>query len=145
MRTSTCPTNLSVRTYAIEVKAQESREMMSILKGNITPGIFVPIQLINFNKIAFEKVLFLISQKHDTTWTIVVNYITDGSLFKLEHKIKALLETDHLIHDAIKKTAKVLVNKQQVYEDRKKLKAISQDLMLNTTRTTLEKGTWHLK
>jgi hypothetical protein len=30
MRTSTNPTNLSVRTYAIEVKAQESREMMSI-------------------------------------------------------------------------------------------------------------------
>jgi hypothetical protein len=52
-----------------------------------------------------------------------VNHITDGSFFKLEHKIKALLETDHVIHDAIKKTAKVKVNKQQFHEDRKKLKA----------------------
>jgi hypothetical protein len=30
MRASTSPTNLSVRTYAIKVKAQDSREMMSI-------------------------------------------------------------------------------------------------------------------
>jgi ribosomal protein S17E len=52
-----------------------------------------------------------------------VNHITDGSFFKLEHKIKALLETDHVIHDAIKKTAKVLVSKQQFHEDREKLKA----------------------
>jgi hypothetical protein len=41
----------------------------------------------------------------------------------LEHKIKALLETNHVIHDAIKKTAKVLVRKSQFYEDIKKLKA----------------------
>jgi hypothetical protein len=123
MITSTSPTNLSVRTYAIEVKAQDSREMMSILKENIAPGIFLPVQLKFINKIAFDKALIYISQKQDTTWTVVVNHITDGSFFKLEHKIKALLETDHVIHDAIKKMAKVLVNKQQFYEDRKKLKA----------------------
>jgi hypothetical protein len=123
MRTSTCPTNLSVRTYAIEVKAQASREIMSILKENIAPGFFVTLQLKFINKIASDKALVYISQKQDTKWTIVVNHITDGSSFKSEHKIKALLETNHMIHDAIKKTAKVLVSKQQFYEDRKKLKA----------------------
>jgi hypothetical protein len=122
MITSTRYTNLSVRTYAIEVKAQDSREMMSILKENIAPGIFVPVQLKFINKIAFDNALIYVLQKEDTKWTIVVNHITDGSFFKLEHKIKALLETNHVIHDAIKKTAKVLVNKQNFYEDRKKLK-----------------------
>jgi hypothetical protein len=33
------------------------------------------------------------------------------------------LETDHVIHDAIKKKAKNLVNKQQFYDNRKKLRA----------------------
>jgi hypothetical protein len=54
---------------------------------------------------------------------IVLNYITDGAFLKLEHKIKQLLETDHVIHDAIKKKAKILVKKQQFYDNRKKLRA----------------------
>jgi hypothetical protein len=63
MRTSNSPTNLSVRTYAIEVKAQESHEMMTILKENIAPEIFVPVQLKFINKIAFDKALIYLSQK----------------------------------------------------------------------------------
>jgi hypothetical protein len=105
MRTSSSSTYLSVRTYAIEVKAQESGEMMSISKENIAPGIFVHVQLKFINKIAFDKAFFYISKKQDTTWNIVMNHITDGSFFKFEHKIKALLQTDHEIHETIKKTA----------------------------------------
>jgi hypothetical protein len=62
MRTSTCPKNLSVRTYEIEVKAQESQDMMSISKENIAPGNFVPVQLKFINKIVFDKALIYISQ-----------------------------------------------------------------------------------
>jgi hypothetical protein len=75
------------------------------------------------NKEAFNKALKYVSQKQENTWTILLNYITDGAFFKLEHKVKQLLETDHVIHDAIKKKAKILVNKQKFYDDRKKLRA----------------------
>jgi hypothetical protein len=51
-----------------------------------------------------------------------LKHITDGSFIKLEPKIKALLETDHVIHDAIKKLTKVLVNKNQFYKNRKNLR-----------------------
>jgi hypothetical protein len=44
-------------------------------------------------------------------------------IFQVGTQIKALLETNLVIHDAIKKTAKVLESKQQFYEDRKKFKA----------------------
>jgi hypothetical protein len=50
----------------------------------------------------------------------VIKYMTDGAFFKLEHKIKMTLESDYVIHDAIKKIAKVLVNKHQFQALRKK-------------------------
>jgi hypothetical protein len=43
MRTSIGNTIPSVRVYSIEVKTQEIRELMAILKENTKPGIFVPI------------------------------------------------------------------------------------------------------
>jgi hypothetical protein len=88
MRTSTGQANLTVRTYSIEFKAQDTREMMTILRENTVPGIFLPIQMKFINKEAFDKTFKYVSQKQDNTWTIVLNYIADGAFFKLEHKIK---------------------------------------------------------
>jgi hypothetical protein len=62
MRASTSPKNLSIRTYAMQVKAQESREMMSILKESFVPGFIVSVQLKFIKKIALDKALLYISQ-----------------------------------------------------------------------------------
>jgi succinate dehydrogenase flavin-adding protein (antitoxin of CptAB toxin-antitoxin module) len=43
----------------------------------------------------------------------IIDRFADREFFNLEHSIKGLLETDHVIHNAINKTTKVLVNKHQ--------------------------------
>jgi hypothetical protein len=73
MRTSTGQANLTVRTYSIEVKAQDTREMMTTLRENRVPEIFVPIQMKYINKEAFNNALKYVSQKQENTWTIVLN------------------------------------------------------------------------
>jgi hypothetical protein len=63
---------------------------MTILRENTVPGIFVPIQMKYINKEAFDKALEYVFQKQENTWTIVLNCITEGAFFELEHKIKQL-------------------------------------------------------
>jgi hypothetical protein len=66
MRTSTGQAILTARTYSIEVKAQDTREMMTILRENTVPGIFVPIQMNYINTEAFDKALKYVSQNKTT-------------------------------------------------------------------------------
>ena len=102
---------LYTRAYGIEVKSEDVRVMTTTIKSNVSPGNFVPFHLRSVDEIAFNKAVSYINHKNENTWSFVINFMSEGSFFKLEDKIKAAVHTDHVIYDPMQKTTKILTTK----------------------------------
>jgi hypothetical protein len=63
-----------------------------------------------------------IASKNANIWTIVIQYMSEGSFFKLEEKVKALPSIEHFIFDPAGQKARVLVPKSKFYVQRDVLK-----------------------
>jgi hypothetical protein len=100
------------RVYGLEVKAEDVSAMMAAIKSNISPGNFVSFHMRSANEVAFEKAASYVASKNANTWSFLINYVSEGSFFKLEHKVKQALLIDHIIYNPVNKTMKVLVAKK---------------------------------
>ena len=100
------------RAYGLEVKAEDVRAMMTAIKSNISPGNFVPFHLRSVDETAFNKAVSFINKKNENTWSFVINFVSEGSFFKLEDKIKEAVHTNHVIYDPLQKTMKILTTKK---------------------------------
>jgi hypothetical protein len=96
----------------LEVKAEDVCAMMAAIKSNISPGNFVPFHMRSANEVAFEKEASYVASKNANTWSFLINYVSKGSFFKLENKVKHALHIDHIIYDPVNKTMKVLIAKK---------------------------------
>jgi hypothetical protein len=114
--------NLKTKAFGIEVKISDAKVMNDILRNNLKPGDFVPFKMKSVNPEAYNKAIKFIASKNDNTWTILIKYMSDGSFFKLENSIKLALSADHIVHNPITKTARVLVPKKHFHERRDTLK-----------------------
>jgi hypothetical protein len=112
----------TVYVYVIEVKTQDIKDMVSILKENTNPGVFIPFQLKYINQEAFNKVLSYIPFKQDKTWVNKIKYMSDTAFFRLENMIKETFQVDHVIHILTQNECKVLVTRQTFHSKRNELK-----------------------
>jgi hypothetical protein len=110
------------RVYGLEVKAEDVCAMMAAIKSNISPGNFVSFHMRSANEAAFEKAASYVASKNANTWSFLINYVSEGSFFKLEHKVKQALLIDHIIYDPVNKTMKVLVARKLFDQSRELLR-----------------------
>jgi hypothetical protein len=82
---------ITVYVFGIEVKTQDVKDMVSILKENTNPGVFIPFQIKYINQEAFNKALSHTAFKPDNTWVIKIKYMSDIGFFRLENMIKGTL------------------------------------------------------
>ena len=118
-----CTKNINTRVYGLEVKAKDVKTMMTAIKSNVSPGNFVPFHLRSVNEEAFEKELNYVTSKKENTWSFQINFISEGSFFKLEDKVKQAMQTDHVIYNPLKKTMKVLTSKNSFDQSREIVRA----------------------
>jgi hypothetical protein len=102
----------TVHVYGMEVKTQDIKDMIAILKENTNPGIFIPFQIKYINQEAYNKALSHIAFKQDNTWVIKIKYMSDTAFFRLENMIKDTLQVEHVIHIPIRNECKILVSRQ---------------------------------
>ena len=114
--------NLKTKAYGIEVKISDAKTMNDIFRNNLQPGDFVPFKMKSINTKAYNKAIKYIASKNENTWTILIKYMTDGSFFKLKNPIKLALSAEHIVHNPISKTARVLVPKKHFHDRRDLLK-----------------------
>jgi hypothetical protein len=108
----------TVYVYGIEVKIHDIKDMISILKENTHPGIFIPFQMKYVNQEAYNKAVSYMVFKQDNTWVIKIKYMSDNAFFKLENMIKEYLQSDHVIHIPIRNECKILVPRQTFHSKR---------------------------
>ena len=113
---------MTTSAFGIEVRRTDASKMGLVCKESLKPGSFIPFQMKRINEIAYNKAVEYVASKGLNTWTIVVNYVTDGGFFKLEDKIKALPFAEHVIHDAVSRKVRVLVSKSSFHQLRGELK-----------------------
>ena len=123
MRVTDSKTVYNTRVFGLEVKSQDVRTMMQAIKLSIPPGEFISFHLRSVDESAYNTAIKYVTVKNTNTWTIVVNYVSEGAFFKLEEKIKASLSADHVIYDPNKCTLKILVPKSSFSLLRNKLKS----------------------
>jgi hypothetical protein len=116
------------RVFGLEVKSQEVKNMMEVIKSSISPGDFVPFNLRRTNEPAYHKALKYVTSKNENTWKILINYVTEGAFFKIEGALKELLKIQHIIHNPINHTMTVLVPKSQFDPVRAQIKVELQNL-----------------
>jgi hypothetical protein len=92
----------TVHVYGMEVKTQNIKDMIAILKENTNPGIFIPFQMKYINQEAYNKALSHIAFKQENTWVIKIKYMSDTDFFRLENMIKDTLQVEHVIHILIR-------------------------------------------
>ena len=109
MRSTTSKTPYNTRVFGLEGKSQDVRSMMQAITNTIPPGEFISFHLRSVDEAAYHKAIKYVTAKNVNTWTIVVNYVSEGAFFKLEENIKASLKTDHVIYDPTTCTMKILV------------------------------------
>ena len=95
---------------------------MTTIKSNVSPGNFVPFHMRSVNQEAFEKAVTYVTSKSENTWSFMINFISEGSFFKLEDGIKQAIKTDHVIYDPQKKTMKVLTSKNSFDQSRETIR-----------------------
>jgi predicted patatin/cPLA2 family phospholipase len=98
----------------LEVKAEDVHAMMAAIKSNVSPGNFVPFHMQSANAVAFEKAASYVASKNANTWSFLINYVSEGSFFKLENNVKQALLIDHVIYNPVNKTMKVLIVKKLI-------------------------------
>jgi hypothetical protein len=114
----------TVHVYGMEVKTQDIKDMIAILKETTNPGIFIPFQMKYINQEAYNKALSHIAFKQDNTWVIKIKYMSDTDFFRLENMIKDTLQVEHVIHIPIRNECKILVSRQSFHSKSNELKAI---------------------
>ena len=113
---------MTTSAFGIEVRRTDASKMGLVCKESLKTESFIPFQMKRINEIAYNKAVEYVASKGLNTWTIVVNYVTDGGFFKLEDKIKALPFAEHIIHDAVSRKVRVLVSKSSFHQLRGELK-----------------------
>jgi hypothetical protein len=106
----------------MEVKTQDIKDMIAILKENTNPGIFIPFQMKYINQESYNKALSHIAFKQDNNWVIKIKYMSDTAFFRLENMIKDTLNVEHVIHIPIRNECKILVSRQTFHSKRNELK-----------------------
>jgi hypothetical protein len=110
--------NIHTRAYGLEVKTEDVKNMMTTIKSTISPGNFVPFHMRSVNPEAFEKAVRYVTSKSENTWSFLINYISEGSFFKLEDVVKKAIQTEHIIYDPLQKSMKVLTSKTSFDQSR---------------------------
>ena len=110
------------KVFGLEEKTTEIRSMIKAVKTVLPPGMFVPFTLRNTNEEAFSKAIKYVASKNKNTWTIKINYVSEGSFFKLEEVIKEALKIEHVIYDTEHYIMRVLVPKAKFDTYRSQLK-----------------------
>jgi hypothetical protein len=67
----------TAHVYGMEVKTQDTKDIIAILKENTNPGIFIPFQMKYINQEAYNKASSHIAFKQDNTWVIKIKYLRD--------------------------------------------------------------------
>jgi hypothetical protein len=117
------------RVFGLEVKSQDVKAMMESIKSSVSPGDFVPFQLRRTNETAFHKAVKYVTSKNENTWKILVHYVSEGTFFKIEGALKALLNIQHITHNPRNHTMTVLVPKSQFDQTRAQVKVELQNLI----------------
>ena len=79
--------NINTRVYGLEVKAEDVKNMMTVIKLNVSPGNFVPFHMRSVNQDAFEKAAKYVISKSKNTWSFQINFISEGTFFKSKKKL----------------------------------------------------------
>ena len=99
MQTMIGESSVKTKVFGIEVRYKDVQVMTDILRENLTSGVFMPFQMQRANKVAFSNAVQYVASKKNNVWTILIQYMTEGALFKLEEKIKVFLDCEHVIYD----------------------------------------------
>jgi hypothetical protein len=86
MRVTDSKTVCNTRVFGLEVKSQDVRSMMQAIKLTIPPGEFIFFHLRSVDESAYNTAIKYVTVKNSNTWTIVVNYVSEGAFFKLVEK-----------------------------------------------------------
>ena len=113
----------STRGFGLEVKAEDSRAITAAIKANVTPGSFVPFNLRAANEIAFKKGIENVHYVNNNTWSFIVHYVSEGTFFKLENRIKTEMSIEHIIYDPTNKTMTIITAKKDFDKARDFFKA----------------------
>jgi hypothetical protein len=62
--------------------------MMQAIKLSIPPSEFISFHLRSVDESAYNTAIKYVTVKNSNTWTIVVNYVSEGAFFKLEERLK---------------------------------------------------------
>ena len=114
--------SFQTRVFGLEVKSSDVRNMMEATKTAFPPGTFVPFQLRSTNEEAFQTAIKHIASKNENTWTIKVNYVSEGAFFKLEDRVKTSLLVEHVTYDSVNQAMRILVPKAKFNTYRAQLK-----------------------
>jgi hypothetical protein len=114
--------SFTTKVFGLEVKAADIRNMMEASKTVFPPGTFVPFHLRNTNEEAFQTAIKYIASKNENTWTIKVNYVSEGAFFKLENLVKTSLGVDHVTYNPEQHVMRILVQKSKFNASRATLK-----------------------
>jgi hypothetical protein len=99
------------RVFVLEVKTQEVKTMMEVIKSFHFSGRLRSIPRIQSHQrtSVSQRTLKYVTSKNENTWKININYVTDGTFFKIEDALKEVLKIQHIIHNPINHTMTVLV------------------------------------
>jgi hypothetical protein len=111
-----------VYVYNIEVTKHDIKDMVSILKENTHPGIFILFQVKYVNQEAYNKAVSHMVFKQDNIWVIKIKNMSDTAFFRLENMMKKALQSDYVIHFPIHNECKILVPSQTFHSKRNDLK-----------------------
>ena len=129
---------VATSAFGLEVRSSDVKELNTVIKENLKPGVFVPFQMKQVNEGAYNKAVEYVASRNTNIWTIVLQYMSEGAFFKLEENLKSLPSVEHVIYDPVGKKARVLVPKTSFHSLREtikeKLKNWATDLDPDDTR-----------
>jgi len=114
--------SVATSAFGLEVRSADVKELTTVIKENVKPGIFVPFQMKQVNENAYNKAVEYVTSRNANIWTIVIQYMSEGAFFKLEDKLKSLPLVEHVIYDPAGKKARVLVPKSSFHIQRETIK-----------------------
>jgi hypothetical protein len=112
----------TVHVYGMEVKTQDIKDMISILKESMNPGIFIPFQIIYQSRSIKQSIITHCIQAGHCMGNQDQIY-ERHCFFRLENMIKDTLQIEHVIHIPIRIECKMLVSRQTFQSKRNELKA----------------------
>jgi hypothetical protein len=113
---------VATSAFGLEVRSADVKELITVIKENLKPGVFVPFQMKQVNEGAYNKAVEYVASRNTNIWTIVLQYMSEGAFFKLEENLKSLPSVEHVIYDPVGKKARVLVPKPSFHHQRETIK-----------------------